>query len=424
MSIASELSTLAANKAAIKAAIEAKSPETAPTGDMSQWATAIESIPTGGGLDGFTKIEYSNGLVAYYGYSGAILGYNVLSSQSIVKIEFGTDVSGIGGFWNINTLEEVAVHGNRTNRTLVGRSVYQNADDQSFNHCDNLVSFEADEYVDFGSDVFYNTPNLHRIVFTGRTAAQVRAMANYPFSIGAYTSGNPEGSVTVVCDDTSFTLPFWPAACFPTGTKILMADRTEKNIEDVRYGDALTVWDFDEGRIGTAPVCWLTRDGLINDHFYELTFSDGTILRTTGRNSNHKVYNVDKRKFEGVNKTEVGDRIYSIGGIVSVTSKRYVEERVNYYNLMTSRKINCFANGILTSDRYGNMYPIDANMVYDKAGRTTRPYSVYEAAGINRYWYDNLRLGEVDETVEETVKYIAKVRGQGRDIEDLERGLS
>lgn len=49
MSIASELTTLAANKAAIKSAIEAKSPVTAPTDALSQWPTAIASIPTGGG---------------------------------------------------------------------------------------------------------------------------------------------------------------------------------------------------------------------------------------------------------------------------------------------------------------------------------------------------------------------------------------
>lgn len=49
MSIASELTTLASNKAAIKSAIEAKNPVTAPTDALSQWPTAIASIPTGGG---------------------------------------------------------------------------------------------------------------------------------------------------------------------------------------------------------------------------------------------------------------------------------------------------------------------------------------------------------------------------------------
>ena len=43
---ADKLALAASNKAAIKAAIEAKSPATAPTNVMSQWPTAIASIPT------------------------------------------------------------------------------------------------------------------------------------------------------------------------------------------------------------------------------------------------------------------------------------------------------------------------------------------------------------------------------------------
>lgn len=49
MSIASELTNLAANRDAIKAAIEAKSPTVAPTDALSSFPAAIESIPSGGG---------------------------------------------------------------------------------------------------------------------------------------------------------------------------------------------------------------------------------------------------------------------------------------------------------------------------------------------------------------------------------------
>lgn len=61
MSIASQLTTLAANKAAIKAAIEAKNPETAPTDALAQWAQSIASIPSGGGLTGYTLRLINNG---------------------------------------------------------------------------------------------------------------------------------------------------------------------------------------------------------------------------------------------------------------------------------------------------------------------------------------------------------------------------
>lgn len=200
-------------------------------------------------------------------------------------------------------------------------------------------------------------------------------------------------------------------SCFLPDTLITLADGTKKQIKDITYSDRLKVWNFDTGEYDTSPICWLTRSGYKNRHYYKLTFSDGTILKTTGRNSNHKVYNVDERYFKGVDKTEIGDRIFSENGIVTVVNKEYIEEEIEYYNLITTGTINCFAEGILTSDRYGNLYPIDENMMYIKDGRY-RPYEEFEAAGIKRYWYDTLRLAEVSGTIEETQQYIAKLECQ------------
>lgn len=152
-----------------------------------------------------------------------------------------------------------------------------------------------------------------------------------------------------------------------------------------------------------------------NYHYYKLTFSDGTVLKTTGQKSNHKIYNVDEQYFKGVNVTEIGDRIFTENGIVTVTNKEYFEEEVLYYNLITSLNFCCFANGVLTSDRYGNIYPIDENMKFIKNDRPIRPYSEFEEANISRYWYDNLRLGENTETIEETQKYIDRLEGQMRE---------
>lgn len=207
------------------------------------------------------------------------------------------------------------------------------------------------------------------------------------------------------------------SSCFLKGTKITLADGTTKNVEDITYADKLKVWNFDTGAYDVADICWLTRPKLKNYHYYKLTFSDGTILKTTGQKSNHKVYNVDERYFKGVNVTEVGDRIFSENGIVEVVGKEYIEEEVLYYNLITSKTFGCFANGILTSDRYGNIYPIDENMMFVKNGRPIRPYTEFEEVGISKYWYDNLRLGENTETLEETQKYIQRLESQMREVE-------
>ena len=209
--------------------------------------------------------------------------------------------------------------------------------------------------------------------------------------------------------DGSFTIT---TSCILKGTDILLADGTTKKIENLTYDDVLKVWDFDEGRLGSAKVCWLTRPGLTSNHYYQLTFDDGTVLKTTGINSNHRIYSVDQNKFANVCDAKVGDKVFSINGTLTITDVQHIQEECEYYNVITSGKINCFANGILTSDRYGNLYPIDSSMKYVKDGRTVRPYSDYEAVGIDRYWYDNFRLGENTETVEKSKEYVMKCVGQ------------
>ena len=59
MSISSQLQTLVENKAAIKAAIEAKNPSVAPTDVLSNWPSSIASISGGGGcLPYESEVEY------------------------------------------------------------------------------------------------------------------------------------------------------------------------------------------------------------------------------------------------------------------------------------------------------------------------------------------------------------------------------
>ena len=114
---------------------------------------------------------------------------------------------------------------------------------------------------------------------------------------------------------------------------------------------------------------------------------------------------------------EVGAHVFTENGIVTITDKQYIEEEVEYYNLITKQHFNCFANGVLTSDRYGNIYPIGDDMIFIKNGRPIRPYSEFEAVNIKRYWYDTLRLGENTETINETRKYITKLEAQMWPIE-------
>lgn len=46
-----------------------------------------------------------------------------------------------------------------------------------------------------------------------------------------------------------------------------------------------------------------------------------------------------------------------------------VDEEVEYYNIITEKHMNLFAEGILTSCRYNNIYPFTDTMKFDYSGK-------------------------------------------------------
>jgi hypothetical protein len=97
------------------------------------------------------------------------------------------------------------------------------------------------------------------------------------------------------------------------------------------------------------------------------------------------------------------------GSEVTVTSKKVVYERVNYYNVVTAGGyMNLYANTILTSLRFNNIYPI-ADMQYVKDGRALRPATEFSEAGISDRWITGLRLPEQTTELDELKKYIARM---------------
>jgi hypothetical protein len=68
--------------------------------------------------------------------------------------------------------------------------------------------------------------------------------------------------------------------------------------------------------------------------------------------------------------------------------------------------MNLYANDILTSLRYNNIYPI-ANMQYTKDGRVLRDRA--EFSGIADRWIDGLRLLEQTTDIKDIRKYVARL---------------
>lgn len=179
--------------------------------------------------------------------------------------------------------------------------------------------------------------------------------------------------------------------CFVKGTLISLADGTSKPIEEITYTDLLAVWNFDEGHMDASLPLWI-KQVQTSAVYNKLTFSDGTVLKTVYK---HRIFNKERGMFTypmDDEMTPLGTTTVNVDGEeVTLVAKEVVSEEVEYYNIMPKQHMNLFANSILASWRFNNIYPI-SNMKFVKSERDTIPLSAYE--GVPQEYYDALRLGE------------------------------
>jgi hypothetical protein len=190
------------------------------------------------------------------------------------------------------------------------------------------------------------------------------------------------------CTSNIFTSA-WDVPCLVEGTMITLADGSHKAIEDVRYDDLIRVWNFDLGEFSEALPVFVKREDTYTKH-YRFTFSDGTVLRTVG----HHVFNKQAGEFTMLirDTTPVGTITFNeFGEEITLISKETIEESVKYYNVWTQYHLNLFADGILTGNRFNNIYPIQ-NMKFVKDNRALR--SLEEFADIDPKYISGLRLQE------------------------------
>jgi hypothetical protein len=205
-------------------------------------------------------------------------------------------------------------------------------------------------------------------------------------------------SVTVFAVDTNgFTyyatvtdmwdIPYGP--CLVAGTLMSLANGTQKKIEDITYDDVLSVWNFDLGELSEARPLWVKRKQTASQYTL-VKFSDGTELRTVG----HHIFNKQAGEFTKIitDDTPVGTvTVNEQGQEITIVSKELVKDVVDYYNIWTQYHLNAYANGVLTGNRYCNIYPV-VDMKYVKDDRALR--SAEEFADIDSKYISGMRLPE------------------------------
>lgn len=232
--------------------------------------------------------------------------------------------------------------------------------------------------------------------------------------LGAVQSSMP-GRIDIV-PENELNLPYYPVhlfydtgrpnnvtlgyICIVRDTNIQMADGTSKKIQDISYDDYLLVWDFDNGCFTSAKPLWIKKEETAME-YYLCEFENGTTLKLVGSNDKcHRVFNYTDGVFESATDC-IGKEIYTIQGITRLTNVTKVYENVKYYNIITEYHMNLFANEVLTSCRYNNIYPIE-DMKF--IGVVENKYE--DIPNIPSEYVNGMRLKEQSFTIDEMTAYI------------------
>jgi hypothetical protein len=201
------------------------------------------------------------------------------------------------------------------------------------------------------------------------------------------------------------SIAFTPEICLAEGTKITLSDRSTKNIEDISYDDEILVWDFDNGEFSSSKPLWIKKSQT-TFRYNLIKFSDGSDIKTI---SQHRIFNKESGKFTYpmTDETPIGTTTFNHRGEeISVIQKGIKDGEVNYFNVITDRHINMFANGILTSCRFNNIYPIE-NMKFEKDNRILRNKEEFNS--VPDKFYNGLRLSEQSMSSEIIDKYVKRL---------------
>ena len=221
-----------------------------------------------------------------------------------------------------------------------------------------------------------NIPGTEKITISTGTSDQ-------PFTVYAYVTTNA---------GTYYSGPEvgFSGLCLLKGTMISLADGTYKPIEDINNDDLLLTWDFDLGQYAPARPLWIKR-GESGTRYNKLTFSDGTRLRTFDQ---HRIFNKQAGAFTYPmsDDTPIGTvTVNEHGQEITLIKRELIWDTIEHYNIITDHHINLFADSILTSCRFNNIYPI-TDMKFVKDVVVNRNLS--EFAEIESRFVSGLRLQE------------------------------
>lgn len=171
--------------------------------------------------------------------------------------------------------------------------------------------------------------------------------------------------------------------CLVKGTKVLLADGKYKNVEDINYDDLLVTYNYETGKFVFEYPIWIEKPKETNS-YQEITFSDGTILKTYGY---HGIFETELNRFVSVDNEEE----FHVGSMaakkkdngfeeVRVTKIETKYEKTTYYQVVSTRYFNIITNDLLTVDgtvALSNLYGFNDDITWIKENRDNALLDVY-----------------------------------------------
>lgn len=144
--------------------------------------------------------------------------------------------------------------------------------------------------------------------------------------------------------------------CFAKGTKVMMADNSTKNIEDLKIGDSTVYYDFTIDQLKSTKIEKLEK--IVHENLVKYIFESGIEITSTqdhpfrvkgkGWASLNPTKSNNYEGFDNIHKIQIGDYFITANGSDKLVNIEYLKEKEETYTISKlSEGDNFLANGFV-----------------------------------------------------------------------------
>ncbi|MBQ2863794.1 MAG: hypothetical protein IJE84_06410, partial [Clostridia bacterium] len=200
-----------------------------------------------------------------------------------------------------------------------------------------------------------------------------------------------------VTNSTVVTYTFPDKSCVTGDTLVMLADGTQKRIDEVGYGDMLLVWNFFEGKYDVVPSALIFNHG---DDYYRviaLHFADGRTVRMI---NTHGFYDLDAGAFVFIDENNVADYVgHDFVGVdgdsyrgVELIGYTITDEYTGCYSIQSAMHNNFITEGMFSLtiphfEGWFDYFEIGDDLKYDeeKMNADIEKYGLYTYEEFSEY---------------------------------------